>query len=149
MTVGRQVLCDVMLYCVPVPGGMSTLRWYSMEMKLLGTWVAIILTLNSNTLYAKTVESFLMSCWIWWRMWKLNFCPLFMLHPPVQAVNLQRCRITCVEVLLLSNWGIFRPQMTKLNFQFCMPSILHNAQCKIIHCQPNKILEICKMKEGG
>ena len=36
----------VVLYCVPVPGGMSTLRWCSMEMKLLRHFSCHRLNLN-------------------------------------------------------------------------------------------------------
>lgn len=35
MTVGSQVLCDAVWYCVPVLGGLSVLRWCSVEMKCL------------------------------------------------------------------------------------------------------------------
>jgi len=89
-----------------------------------------------------------------------------MLHPPGLSVKLTKMSHHLRRSLTVKQLGIFRPQTTKLKFQFgsednaksltatnvgqfYMPSIMHNAQCKINHCKPNKIPEICKLKEGG
>jgi hypothetical protein len=34
-----------------------------------------------------------------------------------------------------------------ISYTFCMPSRMHNAHWKIMHCQPNKIPEMCKLNE--